>query len=126
MRIDETIVACGIFLLWYCAAMAYAFYMGTKSKISRRGFILFLICGSLLAIYRSWAYWYLSYRLRTHTGSEALRPLALSLLPEASFVGLIQLESLGLWVTLMYASLILGSFLWALPLTLIYSGRRLT
>jgi len=125
MTIDETLIAFGAFLLWYCVALAFALYKGREAKINWRGFALFLICGGLLAVYRSWAYWYLSYRMRTHTGTEALRPLELSLLPEARFVGLVQLDSLGAWLTLMYAALIVGSFLWAFPLVLFSARRRL-
>lgn len=81
------LIALGIFLSWYCAALAFALYRGLKAEVRTRGLVIFLMCGSLLAVYRWWAYWYLSYRHRTHTVSETYRPLELSLLPEASFVG---------------------------------------
>ena len=125
MPIDETLIALGALLLLYCVALAFALYKGCEAKISGRGVALFLICGGLLAVYRSWAYWYLSYRMRTHTGTETLRPLELSLLPEARFVGLVQLESPDSWLILMYAALVAGSFLWAFPLMLFSTRRKL-
>jgi TRAP-type C4-dicarboxylate transport system permease small subunit len=126
MQTGEILIPLFVLLFWYCAAIAFSFYKwGREAKGSRRGYITFIICGGLLAISRSWAYWYLSYRMRTHTVTEGLRPLELLLLPEAWFVGLVQLDSLGAWLSLMYAALIVGSFLWAFPLVLFFARRRL-
>jgi hypothetical protein len=123
MEIVETVIAAAIFILWCGAAIAYGFRVGAGAKSSRSGFAAFLICGSLLAVSRSWVYWYLCHRMRTHTVSEGLRPLWWPLLPEAGFVGAIRLESPDLFLALMYTALIVGSFMWAFPLML-FSGRR--
>ena len=126
MGIDETLIALAIFVLSQGAAICFALSRGFKTGIGRRGLALFLICGSSLALYRSWAYWYLSYRLRTHSIYDGrLRPLELSLLPEVRFVGLLYIENAYLFLALMYAALIVGSFLWALPLVLFSPKRAL-
>ena len=125
-RIEEMIIALGILALWQGTALCFSLSRGSKAETSRRGLALFLICGSLLALFRSWAYWYLSYRLRTHSIFDGtLRPLELSVLPEVGFVGLVQIENVYLWLGLMYGALIVGSFLWALPLLLFSTRKKL-
>jgi hypothetical protein len=123
---NETLIVLGIFILWYLAAIIFVLAKKRKSEITKRGVLLFLVCGSLLALFRSWAYWYLSYRMRTHTFYETLRPLMLCLLPEAALVNLLPpIENLNWWVAIMYGALIIGSFLWTFPLILFLARRKL-
>ena len=62
MNLDSTLVAAGIFILWQVAAIPLGLFKGRRTKIPRQSVILFLSCGSALALFRVWAFWYLSYR----------------------------------------------------------------
>ena len=118
MSVNDTLIALGVFIFWQIAAMFSVLFKDRNAKIPRRSIIVFLLCGSMLAVFRAWAFSYLSYRNRTHTNYASLRPLYFCLLPEGSFVGMLRMENTNLWLIVMYSALALGSFLWAFPLVL--------
>jgi hypothetical protein len=124
MGVDDTLIVLGVFIFWQVVAMLSVLFKDRKAKIPRRSFIVFLLCGSILAVFRAWAFWYLSYRNRTHTNYASLRPLYLCLLPEGRFVGMLRMENTNLWLIVMYSALALGSFLWAFPLVLWSAPRK--
>jgi len=124
--IIKTLIAFGFFVLWQLVALFFFFSRKHKSKVTKRGVSLFIACGSLLAITRSGVFWYLDYQLRHHTVNESTHLLQWIVLPEAFLVGQFSTEeNIELWLTVIYVALILGSFLWALPM-LLFTARKKT
>jgi hypothetical protein len=122
MYIDDPILATGIFISWHVSAIVVGVLKGTKTKIPRRNFVIFLIAGGLLAMTRVLTYRYLGYRNGTHTAYSSLRPLYLFLMPDGSFAGtwlrVFRVYNPRVSDALICGSLIIGSFAWAVPLIL--------
>jgi hypothetical protein len=125
MSIDDTIVASAIFILWQIVAIGVGLFKGRKTKIPRRCFVIFVVCGSMLALLRVLAYWYLSYRNQNHTSFANIRFLHflyLFSLPESSFVEtflrLVPWHNTSFSIVTLHGALIVGSFFWTFPLVI--------
>ena len=110
------IITVAIFCLWQCSAVVVFVLKGRRDAVvTRRGKILFIVVGLVLASLRLSAYWYLGYRGRTHTQYEGLWLLWLSLLPDGLVIASIGLTNPDWAPAITYTVIFLGSFAWAIP-----------
>lgn len=95
-----------------------------RTRIVRKATTLFLVTGLLLTVLRISVLQYLSYRMRTHTFSEAMSWLTYVMWPESTIMASIHQPNPALDFLLTSALVALGSFLWALPTLLLWGVRN--
>jgi hypothetical protein len=103
---------------------AFAVVRVCQIRVARRAIRLFVVTGSLLTLLRVSTLSYLSYRMRGHTFSEAMLLVSYVLWPESTFMTLIRQPNLALDFLLTTALLAVGSFLWALPILLLWGVKN--
>jgi hypothetical protein len=95
-----------------------------RIRIDRRATTLFLVAGLLLTVLRISLLQYLSYRMQTHTFSEAMSLLTFVMWPESTIMASIRQPNPTLDFLLTSALIALGSFLWALPTLLLWGVKE--
>jgi hypothetical protein len=100
-----------------------------KSIINRFGLITFLTTGCILALLRVSCLFYLSYRLKNHTWTYFVSKFKFLLYPESQLLLIYQNQFTPIenpvWLTTIFSlALIIGSFLWALPLLFLKAKKR--
>ena len=99
-----------------------------KVKLSRTGILVYLIGGGLTAITRIACFWFVNYRMHQHTMTPLVDMLNMILEPDVLLATKIlnsQLDNELFYYTVFSLALILGSYLWALPLLLIKHRKNL-
>ncbi len=116
--VTKTLILLNIFILWNLAGIVFYLYQKPyKPKFTKTGWLRFFLYGIILATVRSLAFWYLCYQMRYHTVIGVEYPLQWFVLPEATIVGeTLNVGGENLFLTVVYLALILGSFLWTMPL----------
>lgn len=89
-------------------------------KIARRAILIFVFAGSLLTFLRIGSLWYLSYRMQGHTFFPNTLYISYILVPEIYLFSLIRQPNFVLDTLLTSVVLTIGSFLWALPILLLW------
>lgn len=89
-------------------------------KIARRAIRVFVFAGFVLSLLRIGSLFYLGYRMESHTFSSNTLLLSYVLVPEIGLFSSIRQPNVVLDTLLTSAVLIVGSFLWALPLLLFW------
>lgn len=92
--------------------------------IARRAILVFGFAGTLLSLLRIGSLFYLSYRMQTHTFSPDVLSLSYILVPEIWLFSVIRQPNFVLDTLLTSIALIIGSFLWAFPLLLLWGAPK--
>lgn len=96
-----------------------------KSELKRSSVLWFFAVGIFLALIRAAFLWYMDYRLRTHTFTEGIWFLSYILCPEGPLMYMLDIHNTKLHMAMLTILLAVGSFVWALPLLLVNSKRKI-